>query len=242
MRCGVMKSKKKKVIGIYGGLGPAATDDLNIHITKLVPVTKDQDHPRRVVIYAPDTPDRTRALLHGDEDPLPIMKEVVKELEKAGATVIGIPCNTAHAFLPKIQKSTRVPIVNMIEVAVLAIKKNHKKVKKVGILATTGTIKTKIYSDMLTTHGFDPVVPDDSNQEIVMDGIYGKDGVKQTSQWTKTANQKFKKVANHLIKQGAQVIIMGCTEIPLALSDGDVKTLLVNPTKELAKTLITYVA
>jgi aspartate racemase len=233
--------ERKFVIGIYGGLGPAATDHLNLLITKHTDAQKDQDHPRRVEVYAPDTPDRTKAILGAGEDPTPIMVGVVKQLEQMGATHIGIPCNTAHAFIDAMQNQINIPIINMLEVTVDRIQNDFPETKRVGVLATTGTIKTEIYKNALESRQFEVVIPDEDVQEDqVMEGIYGKGGVKDLSQRTEKANALFVSAANHLAEKGAEVVIMGCTEIPIALENGEARVPLINPTEELAIALVNF--
>ncbi|GAJ09165.1 unnamed protein product, partial [marine sediment metagenome] len=90
----------EKIIGILGGMGPEATIDLFYKIIKFNPSEKDQDHLRIIIDNNPKIPDRTAAILGKGEDPLPALQETARNLEKAGANFIIIPCNTAHYFLP----------------------------------------------------------------------------------------------------------------------------------------------
>ncbi|GAH53208.1 unnamed protein product, partial [marine sediment metagenome] len=105
----------EKIIGILGGMGPEATVDLFHKIIKFTPAKKDQDHFRIIIDNNPKIPDRTAAILGKGEDPLPALQETARNLEKAGVDFIIIPCNTAHYFLPQIQKSVNIPVLNMIE-------------------------------------------------------------------------------------------------------------------------------
>jgi aspartate racemase len=135
----------EKIIGILGGMGPEATIDLFYKIIKFTPAEKDQDHLRIIIDNNPKIPDRTAAILGKGKDPLPALQETAKNLEKAGADFIIIPCNAAHYFLSSIQESVKIPILNMIKETVKETQKKNSSIKKVGLLASIGTYKTKIY-------------------------------------------------------------------------------------------------
>lgn len=135
----------EKVIGILGGMGPEATIDLFYKIIKLTPAEKDQDHLRIIIDNNPKIPDRIAAILGKGEDPLPVLQETARNLEKAGADFIIIPCNTAHYFLSSIQESIKIPILNMIEETAKETQKRIPQIQKVGLLASIGVYETKIY-------------------------------------------------------------------------------------------------
>ncbi|GAH56604.1 unnamed protein product, partial [marine sediment metagenome] len=135
----------EKIIGILGGMGPEATIDLFYKIIKFTPAEKDQDHFRIIIDNNPKIPDRTAAILGKGEDPLPALQETARNLEKAGVDFIIIPCNTAHYFLPQIQKSVNIPVLNMIEETAKETRKRIFPIQKVGLLASMGIYKTEIY-------------------------------------------------------------------------------------------------
>lgn len=139
----------EKVIGVLGGMGPEATADLFRKIIRATPAEKDQDHIRVIIDSNPKIPDRTAAIIGGGPSPLPEMTETAKNLEKAGADLIIIPCNTAHYYYEKLKKSIRIPILNMVELTAQAIKGGFPHVKKVGIIGTTGTVRAGIYNRAL---------------------------------------------------------------------------------------------
>ncbi|MDP1721846.1 MAG: amino acid racemase [Candidatus Gottesmanbacteria bacterium] len=229
-----------KTIGIIGGVGPEATLDLYRWIIKLTPAKKDQDHVPTLIYSLPQIPDRTRALLYGGKDPLPYLVKAAKVLEKGGADFCIIPCNTAHAFIDQLQKKVRIPIINMIEETAKYVISLGQEEKRVGLLATTGTIKTKIYHDTFSRYGLEIIVPPMSVQERnVMEAIYGSRGIK--AGFTRGIPEVLLRLAvEHLTKKGIRTIIMGCTEIPLVFQEGDVRCLLVNPTQILAQSAVTF--
>ncbi len=221
----------EKIIGILGGMGPEATIDVFYKIIKLTPVKKDQDHLRIIIDNNPKIPDRTSAILGEGEDPLPALKQTAQNLEKAGADFIIIPCNTAHYFLSSIQESVRIPVLNMIEETVKEAQKRIPYVKKVGLLASIGTYKTKIYHQYFYKFKIEVISSENEEQAEVMKIIYAvkagdlSDGIRKG----------ILKIAQKLLYKGAEEIIAGCTEIPLILKEGDVSVPMIDPTQILAR-------
>lgn len=122
------KDKNKKTIGILGGMGPLATSDLFKKIIDVTDVDKDQDYPRVLIDNNTNIPDRTMAILHGGESPVPEMVRSTTVLSEMGADVLIIPCNTAHYFYNVIADSVTIPVLNMIkETAAEALAKGCKK-------------------------------------------------------------------------------------------------------------------
>lgn len=230
-----MAKPRYKTIGILGGMGPSATVELFNTIIKHTPARNDQEHIPILINNAPQIPDRTQALLYGGQNPKKQLIKACKTLEKAGADFIIIACNTSHAYFFDIQKELNISLINMIEETATYINKKCHNIKTAGLLATTGTVKTKLYHKHLNKNGIQVVVPDQTQQACVMEAIYGKMGIKAGCiDYPKKALQK---AANSLLKQGADIIIMGCTEIPLALAGDKVKRpgIFINPVDILAK-------
>jgi len=213
-----METKRKyKTIGILGGMGPMATVELFKSIIKKTPAEKDQEHIPIIINNIPQVPDRTKAILNSGEDPIPILRESAIKLEKAGADFIVIPCNTAHYFINEIQEAVEIPILNMIKSTIDQIDSGSK----VGLLATSGTIKTGVYQH----YGEDKVqiiTPNDELQEKVMEVIYGEQGVK-AGHYNDELTKKMLQVVDHLKENDANTIIAGCTEIRLVLKDSDIE-------------------
>ncbi len=225
----------RAVIGVLGGMGPAATGDLFMKIIEQSPAETDQDHIPVVIYSDPRVPDRTEALLYGGEDPVPWLINGAIHLEQMGATFIVIPCNTAHAFLDRLAPRINVPILSMLETAADAIADNYPLVRRVGLLATTGTISSGIYQEALRRRGLDVIVPDDALQEhCVMPAIRA---VKANSRH-ESVRSRLVEAADFLEKRGAHVILAACTEIPVMLSASDINIPLVDATAELAKSAV----
>jgi len=224
----------EKIIGILGGMGPEATIDLFYKIIKFTPAEKDQDHLKIIIDNNPKIPDRTAAILGKGEDPLPALQETAKNLEKAGADFIIIPCNTAHYFLPLIQESVKIPILNMIEETAKETQKKIPSIKKVGLLASIGTYKTEIYHQHFRKYNIEVISPEEKDKEKVMKVIYAV----KAGNLSEEVKKNIISIAQKLIDKGAEAIIAGCTEIPLILKEGDVPVPIIDPTQALAEAAI----
>jgi len=224
----------QKIIGILGGLGPEATVDLFYKIVKLTPVEKDQDHFRIIIDNNPKIPDRTAAIFGKGENPLPALQETAKNLEKAGADFIIMPCNTAHYFISEIQQSIKIPILNMIKETAYHVKNIFPSIKNVGLLATKGAYKTELYNSFFKEKNIEILIPTPPEQDKIIDLIYMvKSGI-----LSKEMKSQMIAISEELIKKGAETIIAGCTEIPLILKNEDLKVPVIDPTNILAKKAI----
>ncbi|MDR2789095.1 MAG: aspartate/glutamate racemase family protein [Candidatus Accumulibacter sp.] len=207
-------------IGIVGGVGPAATVDFLDKIVRNTPARRDQEHLKVVVEQNPQIPDRTAHLLSGGADPTIALYAACKRLEADGADIVAIPCNTAHAFVARIQPFLSIPIVNMLLETVRYIQRNHGGRAKVGLLATSGTIASRVYHEVIIPAGFEVLVPDAENQHGVMNAIYGPKGVKAGFTEGECA-EELRRALISLVRRGAEVIILGCTELPLILAQNE---------------------
>lgn len=227
-----------KKIGIIGGLGPSATHDLYGLIIQHTPAQKDQEHLRVIIDSHPQIPDRTAALLHNGPSPIPQLTESLDLLEKAGAQIIGCPCNTAHIFLRQIKEQRDFPLVDMIEETIKTL--TAKGITKAGLLSTSATAALGIYQQTGQQHGVTITTPDEEGIKKSMQAIYGEQGIKAGAKYEKSAENKqlFLDSIKQFQEQGINHIIMGCTEIPLCLETTDTTAQLINPTEILAKALI----
>jgi aspartate racemase len=159
--------------------------------------------------------DRTNYILDRSEpNPLPQMTGDAKTLEKAGADYIVIPCNTAHFFYDEIQNAVDTKIINIIEETVLHIRNTLPDAKKVGILATKGTLVSGAYQNMLGKHGLDFAVPDEADTEKLMEIIY-----EQVKAGKSVDIEAFWRIINNLKKAGCDCVVLGCTELSVIYRD-----------------------
>lgn len=225
---------KEKVIGILGGMGPDATAELFCRIIKATHATKDQEHLRIIIDNNPKIPDRTEAIVNNGASPLPEIVKTARNIERAGADFIVMPCNTAHYYYEDLKKSIGIPIVNMIELTTKVIKKNFPKVRKVGIIATTGTVKTKIYDQTLGRASIEVVYPPADLQNMVMEAIY--DNIK--SGHIREGEKILVNVVRHLAQRGSDIIISGCTEASLVLKNEDQSIPIIDPLQILSEAAV----
>lgn len=210
----------EKVIGILGGMGPEATLDLFSKIIANTPAATDQDHLRVVIDSNPKVPDRTAAILRGGESPVPAMMAGIDALKRAGADFVVIPCVSAHFFLDELQRESGLPILSMFDAAAENIRTHHPDIRKVGLLATTGTLQGGRFRERLQASGIETLMPVGPDQERVMVSIYEIKGAPGGRDRSAIAAE-IREIAGRMIQRGVQGVVAGCTEIPLVLKPGD---------------------
>lgn len=218
----------KKTIGIIGGMGPLATVDLYRKIILHTKAENDRGHIHVIIDSNTKIPDRTAGILGTGPNPLPELIVSAKRLEAAGSDFLIMPCNTAHFYFDEIRRSIRLPMLHMLDLTAEEIR--QKKLCKVALLATDGTVKTGIYAKLFDRHGISYILPDEKGQETVMDVIYN--GVKAGNAAYDTA--KLRAVLDGLVKRGAEAFVLGCTELPVAFADYHLDYPVVDPTLALA--------
>lgn len=209
----------QKTIGILGGMGPEATLDCFGKIIKNTPARRDQDHLRVVIDSNPKVPDRTPAIVGDSESPVPAIVEGCHALERAGAGFIIIPCVSAHFFIKEIRQQAKLPILSIYDAVAEAITREYPEVKIVGLLGTTGTVAGGLFQKRLARDRIETVAPEDAVQSKIMDAIYDIKSA-ASSRTRSEITTDLVSAAESLIANkpdGAQAIIAGCTEIPLAL-------------------------
>jgi aspartate racemase len=226
-------------IGILGGMGPEATNQLCALITALTPVSRDQDHIPVITYNNPYIPDRVKAV-RGDSDaesPVPEMIRTAQVLENAGADMLLMPCNLAHFYIDDVQKGIRIPLLNMVEETVKFAVENYPQCKKVGIVASTPTLSCGIYEKAFLKHGRILIVPDGEDQETkVMRAIYAEDGIK--CGYKTKPRALLKEVAQRLKIRGAEIIIAGCTEASLVMKQKSSPFVVIDPMEVIARVAV----
>lgn len=251
----------KKVLGILGGMGPAATADLYGKIVALTDAASDSEHIRTIIDSNVNIPDRTAAILHGGASPVSEMKMALDNLVKCGAEIIIVPCNTAHYFLDELitassqagkfgqgerpvnssgDQAPACPVfLSMIDETAKVCAEINPKTPT--ILATKGTLETGLYQKALDAVGVKYLVPDDNEKEILMDVIYN--GVKAGKE-PDAFVPAFTGLLSDLKSKGADYFILACTELPIAfryaveIGNAAGKFSVVDPTEVLARAAI----
>jgi len=217
-----------KTIGILGGMGPEATAYFFGLIIRHTLAAKDQDHIPVIIHSDPRIPPRSDAILGDGESPVPLLRRGAKALEKAGADFIVMPCITAHYFFGEVASSVKVPVVDLIQEAVSFAAQRFPGLRRAGLIATSGTVASRIIHQAFEKRGISVIVPEVEEQGRVMEAVFGEQGIKAESVGDFN-RETLRGVAGALISRGAEAIIAGCTEIPLALGEKDLGVPFIEP-------------
>jgi aspartate racemase len=202
-----------KSLGVIGGLGPLATAYFYELVIRMTDANLDQEHIDMYIISKPSVPDRTDYLLgRSTDNPLTYLIEVGKALDAMGADYIAMPCITAHYFHKELSGYINAPIINIICETVKYLR--SRDVKRVGIMATEGTIESGLFQNELIKYDIEPIVPSTYGQSLVTDIIY-----KNVKAGTPVNMDSFYTVTDELGKNGADTIILGCTELSMIKRD-----------------------
>lgn len=202
-----------KTLGVIGGLGPMATAYFMQLVIDMTDAATDQEHVPMIIYNCPQIPDRTSFLLgKSEENPGPQIIDCGRKIEQAGAELIAIPCITAHALFPEIEKELDTPVLHIIRETADYLKKEG--VCRVGLEATDGTVQTGVFQRELERQGIEVVLPSKEKQEMVMHIIY-----KNVKAGRRVDMDRFQQIEEELHEKGAEVIILGCTELSMISRD-----------------------
>ncbi len=200
-------------LGVLGGMGPLAGASFVYRLTQLTPVLCDQAHLPVLLRNDPRIPDRSQAHLDGGADPFPAMQEGARFLDREGAACIAIPCNTAHLWFDRLQASVSAPILHIVDAVVADLARQGVRGGKVGVMGTSATLASGLYQSRLVAAGYEPVLLTPEEQRdcstAAIEAVKG--------------NRPDKALApaaagiEALAGRGAQAVVLGCTELPLAV-------------------------
>lgn len=202
-----------KVLGVIGGLGPMATAYFLQLVTQMSDAATDQEHIEVLIHSKPQIPDRTRFILgKSSESPLPEMLKIGAQLAGLGAQVLAIPCITAHFFQGRLEREIGVPVINAIEETAEYLR--QEGIVRAGLLATDGTVQSRLFQDTFSSYGIEVITPDEEHQAKVMHLIYQnvKAGVRPET-------VLLEQVGRQLSDCGAQVLLLACTELSIIKRD-----------------------
>jgi aspartate racemase len=223
-----MSPRKLRTIGVLGGMGPEAGARFLEEIVRACGAGRDQDHPPVVLCSLPQVPDRTAAILRGGPDPVPALRRGLAVLAGAGADFGVISCISAHYFWPRFAPRSPLALFSLIDETLIALQTMRPSPRTVGLIATTGTVRSGILARPFEAAGFRVIVPPAQSQARVMTAIYGKKGIK--AGFTAGSPRKaLLSVARELVRAGAQAVLAGCTEVPLVLRPEDLPVPLLDP-------------
>lgn len=202
-------------LGVIGGMGPMASAYFMELVTDMTEASCDQEHLSMYIASCPSVPDRTAFILgESEDDPVPGMIDMGLFLQSRGVSCIAIPCMTAHYFHDRLQESLKVHVIDAIEET--AGQLFDAGVRKAGVMATDGSVKSGIFYERLKKKGIEYITPDEAGQKKVMSLIY--DDVKTGR---KADLNAFFEVSDSLFKEGAEAVILGCTELSVIKRDND---------------------
>jgi aspartate racemase len=202
------------LLGILGGMGPLAGAAFAARLVALTPAERDQDHVPALLCNDPRVPDRSSARLGQGEDPLEAMLAGLRLLERAGATLIAIPCNTAHLWYEQMAARTRVPLLHIVEAVCDDLERLGVR-GPVGLMGTPATLKLGLYQEPLRERGFDVLVPDEAGLAQCVEAIAAVKGNRPDAAFAPAAA-----CIRGLAARGAEAVVLGCTELPLAVPHG----------------------
>jgi len=239
------------LIGILGGMGPQAGLDMAEKLIAMTRTQCDQDHIPFILFSLPDTvPDRTSFLLGKSTDnPANSIADQFETMSKMGVTLAVMACNTAHArpifdvVLELLEtRGVKLPILHLIDETVAFISRSYPQVKRAGILGTQGTYQAQLYDKAIENAGLEAILPHpDVRQNDIHAALYAPEfGIKTTAgAVTEEASRRVLSAISHLKQHGAEAIVLGCTELPLAIKDTIIDGIpILDPAKIIVERLI----
>jgi len=223
-----------KAIGVIGGMGPAATADFFVKLLEATPAERDQDHLRVLIDSNPRVPDRNAAIAGRGPSPGPQLAQAARGLERAGADVLVIACNTAHAFADEIQSAVQIPLLSMIDATADAAMRSNPW--RVGVLAADGCRRAGLYQRAFADRGVEALFLNEEEQWDFMQLLYRiKAG--DVGDATRRAMEH---LAISLNARGAQAVVAACTEVPLVLNTDALATPVISSTDALVARVVAF--
>ena len=205
-----------KVLGVLGGMGPLASAHFMLRLTLLTPADKDQDHIPAILWSDPRIPDRAASRLGGGPDPLPWLMRGITGLRAAGCGAIAIPCNTAHGWYEPMARDAGMPILHIVDATATDLRRIGIAPGRIGLMGTQLTLSMKLFQDRLAAQGWDIIEPDPQQMERLVTPAIAAVKANRVAE----AYHPLVEVANSLAARGAAAVVLGCTEIPLAILAG----------------------
>ncbi len=226
-----------RTLGVLGGMGPAATLDFLAKLQRATPAAADQDHIHVLIDLNPQVPDRNAALAGCGPSPGPVLASMARGLEAAGAEGLVMVCNSAHAFAADIRAALKTaPLISLIDETVAEVRRTAPRAPRVGVLAAAACLDAALYQDAFKRAGVTSIVPEEELRQRFMALLYrikaGKTGPAQRTEMAA--------IAQVLANAGAEVIVSGCTEVPLVLDRDDLDLPLVDSTDVLVAAALAF--
>lgn len=223
------------VVGVLGGMGPAATLDFLRKMLEATPAQRDQDHVPVVVSSIPQVPDRSAAYRGEGASPLAAMVASAQRLVAAGAGLVVVPCNTAHLWFDAVQAAVGLPMLHLVDAALAEAGEQVGAGARIGLLATDATLASGLYVNRAGAQ-VQWMLP--TAVEVIERVMPGIAAVKAGDAARGTA--ALQAAAEALVRRGAQALVLGCTEIPLALRPEHAAVPLIDATAALARRAVAW--
>ncbi len=221
----------RKLLGIIGGMGSVAAAHFFQRLVARTPADRDQDFLEVVLHNNNHVPDRTAALLGQGDDPRPELLRSCRLLDSVGVDLIVIACMTSHAFLTDLQPATRAPILDAMAETARSCRQQFPQSRRVGVLATTGTLTSGVFHQALAAEDLDVVAFEGAEQQYhFMDPVYADWGVK-AGHTDGPPRDRLVAAGRELVARGADLVIAGCTEVPVVVKPEDLPVPLVDVTE-----------
>jgi aspartate racemase len=234
-------SAPRRIVGVIGGMGPAATIDFMAKVLAFSqaargPGSREQEDVRLLVDSNPAVPDRNAAIAGIGPSPGPYLAAMAQGLERAGADFLVMPCNAAHAFVDDILRATALPFVHIVDEVAGAVRQRFPGIRRVGVLAAAGAADARLYEHALAPYAIEAVTPEGEERRRFMNSVWAV----KAGDLGEGTQQAMADSARMLLDRGAEMIVAGCTEVPLVLSASNVPAPFLDATALLAERTVAY--
>jgi aspartate racemase len=223
-------------VGVIGGLGPEATIDFMSRVLRITGARTDQENLHLIVDSNPKVANRNAAIEGTGPSPVEDLVAMARRLEAAGADFLVMVCNSAHAFELPIRQAVRIPLVSIVEETCDDLVRAHPDARCAAILAADACLQAGLYQSALERRGITPVVPDAEMSARFMKLLYRI----KAGDHAADVSAGMASIATQLADRGADALIAACTEVPLVLTQDQVRLPLLNSTEILAQRAVAY--
>ena len=206
----------EKILGVLGGMGPLAGAQCMLRLTLLTPAARDADHIPAVLWSDPRVPDRTRGRDVPEADPLPWLLRGIAGLAAAGCGAVAVACNTAHEWYPEMAAAAPGPVLHIVDATMAEMARAGIPPGPVGLMGTAATLRMRLYQDRLAPRGWDCLIPPPEEMDRLVSPAIALVKANRPAD----AFAPLAEAARGLARRGARAVVLGCTEIPLAMAAG----------------------
>ncbi len=228
------QTPRRRLIGVLGGMGPAATIDFMAKVLAATPARADQEHVPLIVHAVPQIPDRSAAIATGSDAPFPPLLAGLRVLERGGAECVAMPCNTAHHWHARLARSSAVPVLHIADAVAEVLALAGAGSRRVALMATRGTLAAGIYRE-----------PPRRRRRAADGAARADPGAdrrrhrrRQTGRRGPAPATGAHEAARRLAGEGAELLLLACTELPIALGDGPPAVPAIDATEALARACV----